>query len=122
MRFHRYNQFLSTQLSLSNVKDMLGESYEDLVNYFGRVPAVFEVDEERNRDAYDKVMNILFVRESGETYDVLVYGCDGVEPYCRGNFFRHGGVSYLAMSGKVDMGDYDLESMRVFRDVIGESL
>jgi hypothetical protein len=101
---------------------MLGESYNELVNYFGSVPAVFEVDEERNRDAYDKAMNSLFVRESGETYDVLVYGCDGAEPYCRGNVFSYEGVSYLAMSGKVNMLDYDLKSMRVFKDVIGESL
>ena len=120
MRFHRYNQFLATQLSVLNVRNMLGESYGELVDYFGGVPAVFEAESESNRDAYDKAMNSLFVRESGETYDVLVYGCDGVEPYCRGNFFRHEGVSYLAMSGKVSMGDYDLSSMRVLRDVIGE--
>ena len=82
-----YNQFLGTQLPTLNVKNMLGEDYLALVDHFGDVPAVFEAESELNEVAYNKAMQSLVVTKNGETYDVIVYACDGVSPYVRGNFF-----------------------------------
>ena len=118
MRYYTYNQFLATQLHPLNVKNMLGEDYQSIVDYFGSVPAVFEADPDLNMAAYNKAMQSLFLQKSGETYDVIVYTCDGVSPYVRGNFFTHEGVDYLAINGKVVHEYYDLGSMARLKDVI----
>ena len=118
MRYHMYNQFLGTQLPVLNVKNMLGEDYGELVNHFGDVPAVFEAELELNEVAYNKAMQSLVVQKSGETWDVIVYACDGVIPYVRGNYFVHEGVGYLAINGVVDHEEYDLGSMDQLKDVL----
>ena len=105
MRFHAYNQFLGTQLP------MLGSSYQDLVDHFGDTPAVFEAESELNEIAYNKAMNGHFVCKTGDTYDVIVYTCDGTSPYTRGNLFMHEGTKYLAINGNVSSDDYDLNNM-----------
>ena len=118
MRYHMYNQFLGTQVQTLNVKNMLGDSYQELVNHFGSIPAVFEAESELNETAYNKAMKSHFVCKSGDTYDVIVYTCDGTSPYIRGNFFMHEGVNYLAITGKVLHDNYDLNSMDQLEDVI----
>ena len=118
MRFITYNKFLGTQLPTFNVKNMLGEDYQELVNHFGNVPAVFEAESELNEVAYNKAMQSHFVCKTGDTYDVIVYTCDGIRPYTRGNFFMHEGVGYLAINGNVSHDDYDLGSMQQLKDVI----
>ena len=35
MRYHMYNQFLGTQIHPLNIKNMLGNNYQDLVDHFG---------------------------------------------------------------------------------------
>lgn len=118
MRFHMYNQFLGTQLPLSGVREMLGEDYESLVDYFGGVPAVFEAEKELNEIAYNKAMQGFVVKKSGETWDVIVYACDGVNPYVRGNYFMNEGVGYLAINGVVNHEEYDLNKMDLLKDVL----
>lgn len=118
MRYHMYNQFLGTQVNTLNVKNMLGDSYQELVNHFGSIPAVFEAESELNEAAYNKAMQSHFVCKSGDTYDVIVYACDGTSPYIRGNFFMYEGVNYLAINGKVLHDNYDLNSMDQLEDVI----
>ena len=118
MRFHMYNQFLGTQLPVLDVKNMLGEDYRALVDHFGDVPAVFEAESELNEVAYNKAMQSLVVSKSGETWDVIVYACDGVSPYVRGNFFYHEGVSYLAINGVVNHEEYDFVKMDQLKDVL----
>ena len=49
MRFHMYNKFLGTQLPTLDVKNMLGDDYQELVSYFGDAPAVFEAEPELMR-------------------------------------------------------------------------
>lgn len=119
MRFDMYNQFLSTQLPVLNVKNMLGEDYSELVNHFGDVPAVFEAERELNEIAYNKAMQGFVVKKSGETWDVIVYACDGDSPYVRGNYFMNEGVSYLAINGVVNHEEYDLSRMDQLKDVLG---
>lgn len=119
MRKHKYIQFLSTQLHPQDVKNMLGEdNYQDLVNYFGKIPAVFEAENESNKIAYEKAMSSHFLRKVGDTYEVIVYTCDGTTPYIKGNYFKHRDRHYLAMSGNVCHEDYDLNSMDQLKDVI----
>ena len=118
MRFHMYNQFLGTQLPSLDVKNMLGDDYQELVSYFGDAPAVFEAEPELNEIAYNKAMQGHFVCKTGDTYDVIVYTCDGISPYTRGNLFMHEGVKYLAINGNVSSDDYDLNNMEQLRDVM----
>ena len=118
MRKHNYIQFLSTQLHPLNVNNMLGESYQDLVDYFGKIPAVFEAEDGLNKIAYDKAMSSHFLRKVGDTYEVIVYTCDGTTPYVKGNYFKHHDKHYLAMIGNVQYDDYDLNSMDQLKDVI----
>jgi hypothetical protein len=113
-----YNQFLGTQLPVLNVKNMLGEDYQGLVDHFGDVPAVFEAESELNEVAYNKAIQSLIVSKSGETYDVIVYACDGVSPYVRGNYFVNEGVGYLAINGVVNHEEYDLSKMKTLGEVI----
>ena len=117
-----YNKFLGTQLPTLNVKNMLGDDYQKLVSYFGDTPAVFEAEPELNKMACDKAMQGHFVCKSGDTYDVIVYTCDGISPYTRGNFFMHEGVRYLAINGNVDHNDYDLNNMEQLKDVISKDV
>ena len=118
MRYHMYNQFLGTQIHPLNIKNMLGNNYQDLVDHFGNVPAVFEAEAELNEVAHNKAMKSHFVCKTGNTYDVIVYACDGTNPYVRGNFFAHEGVNYLAINGKVLHDNYDLSNMDQLEDVI----
>lgn len=97
MRFHRYNNFLKTQLSYQDVKNILGdEDTKSLIDHFGNMPAVFEADAELNKTAYDMAMNSRFVCKQGDTYDVIVYTCDGKMPYRKGNYFTVEDRRYLA--------------------------
>ena len=125
MRLHKYNSFLSTQLSFPEIEDILGsEDHQQLINHFKDRsdkmirPAVFEAEEELNKDAYDMSMNSFVVCKQNETYDVIVYTCDGTKPYRKGNYFTRDGRSYLAYTGLVQIDDYDLESMERLKDVL----
>ena len=125
MRLHRYNAFLSTQLSFHDIDEIIGsESHQQLINHFKDRsdkmirPAVFEAEEELNKEAYDMSMNSFFVCKQNETYDVIVYTCDGKQPYRKGNYFTKNGRSYLAYTGLIQIENYDLGSMKRLKDVL----
>jgi hypothetical protein len=119
MRYHKYNNFLSTQLSLKCIEDILGvESHQLLINHFGEKPAVFEADDALNKEAHDMAMNSFVVCKQKVTYDVIVYTCDGKQPYRRGNYFIKEGRSYLAFTGFVNHDDYNFSSMKTLKDFI----
>jgi len=115
-----YNQFLGTQLPTLDVKNMLGDVYQDLVDHMGGVPTVFEAEPELNEVAYNKAMQGHFVCKTGDTYDVIVYTCDGTTPYTRGNLFMHEDVMYLAINGNVSSDDYELNNMERLKDVMSK--
>ena len=126
MRFHRYNAFLSTQLSFNDVENILGkEKHKQLINHFKDrsdkmlYPAVFEAEEELNKDAYDMAMNSFVVCKQKDTYDVIVYTCDGKQPYRKGNYFiSSDGRSYLAYTGTINIKDYDIDKMKTLQSVL----
>ena len=121
MRLNRYNGFLSTQLYLHDIDDILdSESQQQLINHFGERPAIFEAEEEFNKDAHNMAMNSYVVCKQPNSYDVIVYTCDGTQPYRKGNYFVRDGNSYLAYAGVLDIKDYDLTSMKVLKDVIAD--
>ena len=127
MRLHRYNAFLSTQLSFHDIDEIIGsESHQQLINHFKDRsdkmirPAVFEAEEELNSKAHNMAMNSHVVCNQSNSYDVIVYTCDGTQPYRKGNYFVRNGKSYLAYTGVVDIEDYDLTSMKSLKDVIAD--
>ncbi len=125
MRFHRYNAFLSTQLSFQDIQNILGrKSYQQLINHFKDRsdemirPAVFDAELEINKDAYDMAMKSFVVCKHHDSYDVIVYTCDGRQPYRKGNYFIREGRGYLAYTGLINHDDYSLESMEILQDVL----
>jgi len=125
MRFHMYNQFLTTQLTFQDIEELLGsEKHNQLIDHFKVCsdemirPAVFEAEKSSNKKAYDMAMNSFFVCKQGETYDVIVYTCDGKQPYRKGNYFVKDSKGYLAYTGLVQIEDYDISNMKVLSDVL----
>ena len=125
MRFHEYNNFLTTQLSFQEIEDILGsESHQQLISHFKDHsdemirPAVFVAEKSLNKEAYDIAMNSLVVCKQNKTFDVIVYTCDGKQPYRKGNYFVKNGRGYLAYTGLVQIEDYDLSGMEVLKDVL----
>jgi hypothetical protein len=119
MRYDNYNIFLSSQISFPKVKKMLGdESHKRLISHFGENPAVFEAEVDINKEAYDMAMNSFVVCKHADSCDVIVYTCDRVQPYRKGNYFTRNDRSYLAYTGVVSIEDYDLTKMKTLKDVI----
>ena len=123
MRYHNYNKFLATQLSFHDIENILGsESHQQLINHFKDRsdkmirPAVFEAEEVLNEDAYNMAMNSFVVCKHSSSYDVIVYTCDGSQPYRKGNYFIRDGRGYLAYTGFINHDNYDLASMVVLKD------
>ena len=129
MRFHNYNKFLSSQLTFSDIQNILSEDeYNQLVNHFKDRsdemirPAIFEAEEDLNKEAHNMAMNSHVVCRQNETYDVIVYTCDGKLPYRKGNYFMKEGVGYLAYTGVINAEDYDMSNMKTLREVLTLSL
>ena len=119
MRYHKYINFLSSQLSFHDIENILGsKSHQQLIDHFSEKPAVFEAEAGLNKDAHDMAMNSFVVCKQNETYDVIVYTCDGKQPYRRGNYFIREDRSYLAYTGFINPDDYEFSSMSLLKDVI----
>jgi hypothetical protein len=108
------DKILFKQLPFVNVVGIIGDfGYDDLVDYLGNDPYIFEVCDEMNFEVYEMVMDSLFVRKFGDTFDVMIYDESG--DYLKGNYFSVDGINYVAIGSEVDMFDFDVSSMKTLK-------
>lgn len=118
MRLRKYVEFLSTQLVFDDVVGLIGEDgFEKLSKHMGEKPAVFCAEKDVNEEAWSMMMGSKVVCENGRGYDVVVYTCDGTNPYRKGVTFEVGGKSYLAYCGDPGISHEEFDKMRSFVDM-----
>lgn len=119
MRYHEYNQFLTTQLRYQEVLDLMGKDLlEGLKRHLGGMPAIFCADIDVNEKAYDMAAKSFYMCGNRRGDDVIVYTRDGNDPWRKGTYFEMGGRSYLAYCGRVEMDSNEIEKLPSLNDVL----
>ena len=119
MRMHQYNKFLSTQLNHDEIVSLLNEEgFNNLKKHMGGHPAIFNADSNLNEVAHKMAMNSKYICSNDMSDDVVVYACDGINPFRKGTYFVRKGKSYLAYCGDPNIDNNQFDELPVLSDVL----
>ena len=123
MRMHQYGKFLASQLNYGEIISLLGEDgFNSLKKHMNGYPAIFSADSDSNEEAHKMAMNSKYICSNDMSDDVVVYTCDGKEPFRKGTYFVREGKSYLAYCGDPNIDSNQFDDLPVLRDVLSARL